>query len=65
MKTFHVQLPFQAANESYPIHRAGNNIHLQFWYHLVHVSGAHFKRNQGTIRVLLKKKTAKKKNILH
>ena len=25
MKTFHVQLPFQAATDSYPIHRAGSS----------------------------------------
>ena len=25
MKTFHVQLPFQAATDSYPIHHAGSS----------------------------------------
>lgn len=42
---------------------------LQYWQHLIHWVDAHLKRNQETIRVLLKKKkhkeTKRNENLLY
>ena len=56
MRSFHVQLLFQAVTEGYSNHRVEIKIHMQYWHYLINLVSSQFKRNQETIRVLSKKK---------
>ena len=61
MKTFHVQLPFQAATDSYPTCRAGKNNTLTILLPFSSLTVCKFK----TIRVPLKKESKNKQELYY
>ena len=61
MKTFHVQLFFQAVTDSSSNHRSANNDIHSNWHQLINLVTVKLKRNKEMLRVLSKKRKHKQK----